>query len=1772
MNFQKISFVKTFGLMFVWWFPHFLVYLIDLSIWYSVWISAAGGLVSLIERQGAVRDSASFRSHFIRSPLAFAQRLLHDTSSVRQKSSHLSASTAALNELILQPKVSEEKSSPVMKAKPIRAASKAMSSADLQSLNFTAKSSNNKNDKKSGDKTFNEGMTDYLSDVRSQRWIIFSKVWNEIVSNLRAADHLSNFEREILSFSTSNELLLPVYLPIYQTAGCVSTSINLFKDSCNEYSSEAEPEKKIAVIEKFYESMDVTMIEAVSEAWELLTYLLLKILGPSHKADIESLTNSLLTMAKTNDLFGNINPDALPQILNYATNIVSFIKSSATKRKNNPIVTEAVIVAEEKSRKKALAAEKHINNTAFISNGNSSHSKPVSKMKKSVSAGFLPSLGADFSSEVNNKPTNKSKEVTRKFVMPEPIVQSTFVLNDTLRDKLRDEIRNILNQIKGALRGKARAGDLLGKITFILSFESGFFWNDIYASIQLDSLLVQKPETTDRVSKFLTIVNKLNNLLKLRQSDVELSSQEAIRRLNFFINSLFMDIPVSPSIKYCKEYTTMTPYYSEDVILSREDLESKNSDGVSTLLYLQTLYKRDWLNYLERCNIKDEQHVWSDQHIQSTRIWASLRAQTLYRTVDGIMTTEAALRLLAEIENMNKTDIDTYACMKFNYVVACQVYGHMKKTLDPKADDIEYLLKRHPNLRVAYIDNLRANRERDTHYYSDLIKYDQTVKEIYRIKLPGNPVLGEGKPQVYGHMKKTLDPKADDIEYLLKRHPNLRVAYIDNVRANREGDTHYYSVLIKYDQTVKEIYRIKLPGNPVLGEGKPENQNHAIVFTRGRYLQAIDMNQDAYFEEGLKMKNLLQEFELSKCAILGFREHIFTGSVSSVANYMALQELSFVTLGQRVLNNPLCIRQHYGHPDLFDKFFVMTEGGMSKASKGINLSEDVFSGFNATIRGRSVNFKEYVNVGKGRDVGLQQTYKFEAKLSQGNAEQSISRDMSRICDRLDFYRLLSFYYGGIGHYVSNTMVMFTLVVVVYTMVGLAIYKEEGVNQRPILPEGIFQMVLAGMGVIQTFPLAVTLTVEKGMFKACSEIFYMMISGGPLYFIFHIQTKCFYFQQTLLAGNAIYRPTGRGFVIRHSPFDENYRFFATSHIYLGFELMMALILLAIYTESSQYGGLTWSLWMATVAFLLGPFWFNPVTFEWNKLSEDYTRWIQWMTETSGNGSEQSCPLFFIFHIQTKSFYFQQTLLAGNAIYRPTGRGFVIRHLPFDENYRFFATSHIYLGFELMMALVLLAIYTESKQYGALTWSLWIATVAFLLGPFLFNPMTFEWNKLTEDYTRWKQWMAETSGNGSEQSSVTFEWNKLSEDYTRWIQWMTETSGNGSEQSWDSWWKEENQFYKKLSFSWKCLMIVQKCFIWLFIAFGLFGWKFIDDNTEIERLFEVFGLFIIFFLGHWCISKLEKALSYGIRRFTSLMLSGFVSGMVIYLFISHGVYVRYTLATYYVGSAIAFLSLLTFGVTGPIAHIYKIHDYLVGHTIFILLAILTLLQFGYLQTWLLYHNALSAGVVMDDILKYARKSKERALDDETLISKLKEQVDQQAITIKVLTDKIIGNGEIELLEKTSLLGPLTVSKTAYGSTGESNPTGFAVSDLTAKSAVDAISTTNRVVINQSKQLTPDTPVAATTTIPFTGVPNTYNTAFQNVIADTNMNILTGDPTSPMISKTSWDTTLTPSNKSLVDISIVPPPTDFVFIQPTQFPARHNDGSSKGSSSKSSSTKSS
>jgi callose synthase len=141
------------------------------------------------------------------------------------------------------------------------------------------------------------------------------------------------------------------------------------------------------------------------------------------------------------------------------------------------------------------------------------------------------------------------------------------------------------------------------------------------------------------------------------------------------------------------------------------------------------------------------------------------------------------------------------------------------------------------------------------------------------------------------------------------------------------------------------------------------------------------------------------------------------------------------------------VRFHYGHPDVFDRIFHLTRGGISKASCGINLSEDIFagnildtyfavildsyfsashafsySGFNSTLRRGNITHHEYIQVGKGRDVGLNQISLFEAKVACGNGEQTLSRDIYRLGHRFDFFRMLSFYFTTVGFYISS-MVM-----------------------------------------------------------------------------------------------------------------------------------------------------------------------------------------------------------------------------------------------------------------------------------------------------------------------------------------------------------------------------------------------------------------------------------------------------------------------------------------------------------------------------------------------------------------------------------------------------------------------------------------------------------------------------------------------------------------------------------------------------------------------------
>ena len=279
--------------------------------------------------------------------------------------------------------------------------------------------------------------------------------------------------------------------------------------------------------------------------------------------------------------------------------------------------------------------------------------------------------------------------------------------------------------------------------------------------------------------------------------------------------------------------------------------------------------------------------------------------------------------------------------------------------------------------------------------------------------------------QIYAKLR---DSKQSDDRWKAKcidelRHQyaaNLKIAYVETV-ANPDKTSVNYSVLLGVDprNPCKEgeelLYKVKLPGNPIVGEGKPENQNHAVIFTRGEHLQTLDMNQDNYLGEAYKLRNLLECFT-GTVRIVGCREHIFSEAGGAVAAFAASNEFVFGTSLQRFLTYPLCVRFHYGHPDTWDKQWAITNGGVSKASRTLHLSEDIFGGFNVVARGGSIVYQEFIHVGKGRDVTFIATNGFEQKISAGNAFQSISRDAKRLSSGFDLARLLSFFCSGQGEH------------------------------------------------------------------------------------------------------------------------------------------------------------------------------------------------------------------------------------------------------------------------------------------------------------------------------------------------------------------------------------------------------------------------------------------------------------------------------------------------------------------------------------------------------------------------------------------------------------------------------------------------------------------------------------------------------------------------------------------------------------------------------------
>ncbi|KAG2676273.1 hypothetical protein I3760_12G045500 [Carya illinoinensis] len=676
-------------------------------------------------------------------------------------------------------------------------------------------------------------------------------------------------------------------------------------------------------------------------------------------------------------------------------------------------------------------------------------------------------------------------------------------------------------------------------------------------------------------------IKRFHFLLTVKDAAMDIPANlEAKRRISFFATSLFMDMPSAPKVRNMLSFSVITPHYMEDINYSVEDLQLSQQE-VSIIFYMQKIFPDEWKHFLERTGCENLKGL-KERNEEELRNWASFRGQTLSRTVRGMMYYREALKLQAFLDMAEEEDIlDGYeTATKGNHQLSAQ--------LDALAD-----------MKFTYIISCQS----------------------------------------LGSQKASRHPHGDDIVDLMKRYPSLRVAYVEEKEeiVAEKPQKVYSSLLVKAVNGFEQvIYRIKLPGPPHIGEGKPENQNHSIIFTRGEALQAIDMNQDNYLEEALKIRNLLQEFHQHQgCGpptIIGLREHIFTESVSTLAWFMSYQETSFVTIGQRLLANPLRVRFHYGHPDVFDKVFHITRGGISKASKTINLSEDVFAGFNSTLRRGCITYHEYMQVGKGRDVGLNQISKFEAKVANGNSEQTLSRDVYRLGRQFDFFRMLSCYFTTIGFYFSSLISVIGIYVFLYGQLYLvlsglerAFLLEARVRNLQSLETALASQSFIQLGLLTGLPMVMEIGLEKGFLTALKDFVLMQLQLASVFFTFSLGTKTHHYGRTILHGGAKYRPTGRKVVVFHASFTENYRLYSRSHFVKGFELLLLLIVYDLFRRSYQssmaYMLITYAIWFMSITWLFAPFLFNPSGFSWGKIVDDWKDWNKWIRQQGGIGVQQ-----------------------------------------------------------------------------------------------------------------------------------------------------------------------------------------------------------------------------------------------------------------------------------------------------------------------------------------------------------------------------------------------------------------------------------------------------------------------------------------------------------------------------------------------------------------------
>lgn len=416
-----------------------------------------------------------------------------------------------------------------------------------------------------------------------------------------------------------------------------------------------------------------------------------------------------------------------------------------------------------------------------------------------------------------------------------------------------------------------------------------------------------------------------------------------------------------------------------------------------------------------------------------------------------------------------------------------------------------------------------------------------------------------------------------------------------------------------------------------MGNGKSDNQNHAIIFTRGEYIQLVDANQDNYLEECLKIKNVLKEFEdedsnQSPIAIVGAREYIFSENNGVLGDIAAGKEKVFGTFFARTLGY-INSKLHYGHPDFINSIYVTTRGGVSKTQRGLHLNEDIYVGMNILMRGGRIKHCEYYQCGKGRDLSFNSILNFTTKIGSGMGEQLLSREYFYLGTSLPMDKFLTFFYAHAGFHLNNVLIYLSLCLFLIIILNLAVMIDSSVlcvfsvnfkHTDPWEPESCLQLfpvllwlrrstfIVLLISMVSFIPLFLQHLNDNGLISAAKRLSKQMISGAVFFELFSCKMASYAMITDIRYGDAKYLSTTRGLSFERIPFVILFTKFANETIYFA----GVAFLILMYASIVMWDISLLYFWFLFTSLLLSPFIFNPSQFHWIEFLMDYKKTIDW----------------------------------------------------------------------------------------------------------------------------------------------------------------------------------------------------------------------------------------------------------------------------------------------------------------------------------------------------------------------------------------------------------------------------------------------------------------------------------------------------------------------------------------------------------------------------------